>query len=176
MLGRGKKETSDGLTFQISHQAFSCIICKSIHVLFYKMDKTIASFFYENCISFNVADSSSFARTIEESMRFIKQNPFQSHKVPSRKRLSGELLDQAYRSTEQLAAPILAVAKKSDCLNLVANGHLGPSLNMRPSSVILHAHGTRWHSGRDSATLGWGLKHAHSERSRSGQRRRAQKS
>ena len=76
------------------------------------MDSKTASFFYENCISFNVADSSSFARTIEESMRFIKQNPFQSHKVPSRKRLSGELLDQAYRSTEQLAAPILAAAKE----------------------------------------------------------------
>ena len=27
-----------------------------------EMDKTIASFFYENGISFNVADSSSFAR------------------------------------------------------------------------------------------------------------------
>ena len=75
------------------------------------MDSKTASFFYENCISFNVADSSSFARTIEESMRFIKQNPFQSHKVPSRKRLSGELLDQAYRSTEHLAALIPAIAK-----------------------------------------------------------------
>ena len=43
-----------------------------------EMDKTIASFFYENGISFNVADSSSFARMLEESMRFAKQNPFQS--------------------------------------------------------------------------------------------------
>ena len=74
MLGRGKKETSDGLTFQISHQAFSCIICKSIHVLFYKMDKTIASFFYENCISFNVADSSSFALMIEETQEHEVRN------------------------------------------------------------------------------------------------------
>ena len=77
-----------------------------------EMDKTIASFFYENGISFNVADSSSFARMLEESMRFAKQNPFQSYKAPSRKRLSGELLDQAYKSTQQLVAPILAIAKK----------------------------------------------------------------
>ena len=41
------------------------------------MDKRIASFFHGNSISFNVADSSSFARTIEESMRFAKQNTFQ---------------------------------------------------------------------------------------------------
>ena len=47
-----------------------------------EMDKTIASFFYENGISFNVADSSSFARMLEESMRFAKQNPFQSYKAP----------------------------------------------------------------------------------------------
>ena len=76
------------------------------------MDKTIASFFYENGISFNVADSSSFACMLEENMRFAKQNPFQSYKTPARKRLSGELLDQAYKSTEQRVAPILAIAKK----------------------------------------------------------------
>ena len=29
-------------------------------------------------------ESSSFARTIEESMRFAKQNPFESYKPPSR--------------------------------------------------------------------------------------------
>ena len=57
MLGRKKKETtSDGLTFQISHQAISCITCKSIQVRFQIMDKTMASFFCENSISFN-ADS-----------------------------------------------------------------------------------------------------------------------
>ena len=70
------------------------------------MDNTIASFFYENGISFNFTDSSSFARMIEESMRFAKQNPFQSYKALSSKQLSRELLDQAYRSTEPLAAPI----------------------------------------------------------------------
>ena len=36
----------------------------------------------------------------------------QSYKAPSRKRSSGDLHDQAYKSTEQLVAPILAVAKK----------------------------------------------------------------
>ena len=75
-----------------------------------EMDK--ASFFYENSISFNVADSSSFARMIEENMRFAKQNPFQSYKAPSLKQLSKELLDQADKSTEQLVVPILAIDKK----------------------------------------------------------------
>ena len=50
------------------------------------MDKTIASFFYEEGISFNVSDSSSFERIMEESMRFTKQNHFPSYKAPSRKR------------------------------------------------------------------------------------------
>jgi len=77
-----------------------------------EVDAMIASFFYENGISFNVANSSSFGRMIAESMKFAKQNPFQSYKPPSRKRLCGELLDQAYKSTEQLVAPLLAVAKK----------------------------------------------------------------
>ena len=58
--------------------------------------------------NFNAADSSSFACMIEGSIRFAKQNPFQSCKAPSLKQLSVELLDQAYRSTEQLAALILA--------------------------------------------------------------------
>ena len=48
----------------------------------------------------------------EESMRFAKQNPFQSNKAPYCKVLSGELLDKACRSTEQLAALILAIAEK----------------------------------------------------------------
>ena len=34
----------------------------------------IASFFYENGISFNVADSSSFACMIEESMKYAIQS------------------------------------------------------------------------------------------------------
>ena len=74
------------------------------------MDKTKASFCYDNGITFDVADSSNFARTTEESMRFAQQNQFQIYNAPSRQRLSGELLDQAYRSNEQLADPILAIA------------------------------------------------------------------
>ena len=35
-----------------------------------EVDAVIASFFYENCISFNVANSSSFGRMIDESMKF----------------------------------------------------------------------------------------------------------
>ena len=90
----------------------SVIISKSGSKEMDKALKATAFLFYESGISFNVADSSSFARMIEENMRFAKQNPFQSYKAPSRKRLSGELLDQAYKSTEQLVAPILAIAKK----------------------------------------------------------------
>ena len=70
-------------TFQISRQAISCITCKSIKVRFQRMDETIAFFFYENGISFKVTDSST---TKEESMRFAKQNVFQSYKAPSNKR------------------------------------------------------------------------------------------
>ena len=78
-----------------------------------EMDKTIASFFYENGISFNFADSSSFAHMTKESMRFTKQNPFHSNKAPTSKWLSGKLLDQAYKpdATEQPVAPNLAIAK-----------------------------------------------------------------
>ena len=90
------------------------------------MEKTIASFFCENGISFHVADSSSkdssFARMIEESMGLAKQIPFQLWspcEAPSSKQLSGELLDQEYKSTEQLVALILAIAKKFG-----ATGHL----------------------------------------------------
>jgi len=46
-----------------------------------EVDAVIASFFYENGISFNVANSSSFGRMIDESMKFAKQNPLQSLKL-----------------------------------------------------------------------------------------------
>ena len=79
------------------------------------MDHAAASFFYENSISFNAADSSSFARMRwhdRKEHEIRQKNLFQSYKSPSRKLLFGELLDQAYKSTEQLVAPILASAKK----------------------------------------------------------------
>ncbi len=49
-----------------------------------------------------------------ESINFAKQNPLQSYKIPHRLKLSGELLDKAYKSTENLVFPVfpvLAVAK-----------------------------------------------------------------
>ena len=58
-------------------------------------------FFNENCISFIIADSSSFACMKEEIMKHAKKNLLQSYKAPSIKRLSGDLLYQAYESTEQ---------------------------------------------------------------------------
>ena len=50
-----------------------------------ELNTKTASFFYKNCISFNVADldSSSFACIIEESMKYAKQNLLQSYKVSS---------------------------------------------------------------------------------------------
>ena len=77
-----------------------------------ELDAKIASFYYENGIAFNIAASSSFALMIEESMKFARQNPLQSYKVPHRHKFSGELLDKAYESTEKFGAPILAVAKR----------------------------------------------------------------
>ena len=47
-----------------------------------ELDAKIASYFYENGIAFNTAASSSFALMIEESMKFARQYPLQSFKVP----------------------------------------------------------------------------------------------
>ena len=77
-----------------------------------ELDSKITSYFYENGIAFNAAASSSFALMTEESMKFARQNPLQSYKVPHRHKFSGELLDKAYESTKKLVAPILAVPKK----------------------------------------------------------------
>ena len=45
------------------------------------MDARIASFFFENGIALNVADSTSFISIIDESTKFAKQNPLQSYKT-----------------------------------------------------------------------------------------------
>ena len=42
-----------------------------------KGDSVIASFFNKNSISFNVANSSSFGRMINERVEFAAQNPLQ---------------------------------------------------------------------------------------------------
>ena len=54
------------------------------------MNSKIVSFFYENAIPFNVAAASSFALMIDESIKFAKQNPLQSYKVPHRLKLPGK--------------------------------------------------------------------------------------
>ena len=45
-------------------------------------------------------------------MKFARQNPLQSYKVPRRLKFFGELLDNAYESAEKLVAQILAVKPK----------------------------------------------------------------
>ena len=76
------------------------------------MDAKIVSYFCENGIAFNTAASLSFALMIEESMKFARQNPLQSYKVPHQLKILGELLDNSYESTEKLFALILTVATK----------------------------------------------------------------
>ena len=59
-----------------------------------------------------------------ESMRFAKQNSFQSYKAASTNDYLGSLLTKAYRSTEQHSAPILAIAKKFGATGLTPGHHL----------------------------------------------------
>ena len=87
----------------------------------------LASYFYENGIAFNTAASSSFALMTEESMKFARQNPLQSYKVPHSHKFSGKLLDKSYESTEKLVAPILAVAKKYGA-TIVSDGFMCESV------------------------------------------------
>jgi hypothetical protein len=108
-----------------------------------ELDAKIASYFYENGIAFNTAGSASFALMIEESMKFARQYPLQSYKVPNRHKFSGELLDKAYESTEKLVAPILAVGKKYGA-TIASDGwsdqHRRPILNW--SAMLI----TGWYS------------------------------
>jgi hypothetical protein len=108
-----------------------------------ELDAKIASFFYENGIAFNTAGSTSFALMIEESMKFARQYPLQSYKVPNRQKNYGELLDKAYESTEKLVAPILAVGKKYGA-SIASDGwrdeHRRPILNW--SAMLI----TAWYS------------------------------
>ena len=57
-----------------------------------ELDSKITSYFFGNGIAFKAAASSSFALMTEESMKFARQNPLQSYKVPHRHKFSGELL------------------------------------------------------------------------------------
>ena len=62
------------------------------------LDRAVARFFVENAIPFKVVTLSSFADMIGESMSFREHNSLQFYKVPGRLKLSGQLLDDAYRS------------------------------------------------------------------------------
>ena len=77
-----------------------------------QLDRAVARFFFENAIPFNVASSSSFADMIGESMSFRQHNSVESYKVPGRKKLSGQLLDDAYESVQASISPLLAAAAK----------------------------------------------------------------
>ncbi len=81
-----------------------------------ELDAKIASFFYENTIPFNVADSRSFAPMIKEALKFRQQHPPQTLSFPLYenylRKLSGEPLDQAYASTKEAANTVTADAAK----------------------------------------------------------------
>ena len=59
-----------------------------------EVNTKIVSFFYENCISFNVADSSTFACMIEESMKYAKQNLLLSDTVSTWQVISASACEQ----------------------------------------------------------------------------------
>ena len=75
-------------------------------------NSTIASFIFENALSFNVVDSPSFAVMVDQCIQFGQQNPGRKYKVPTRRRISGPLLDSAYEDTAGSVKPIMDRAKK----------------------------------------------------------------
>ena len=68
---------------------------------------TLASFFYENALSFNVADSPSLAAVINECIEFGQHHPGRRYKAPKRRRTSGPLLESAYEATTVSAQLII---------------------------------------------------------------------
>jgi hypothetical protein len=58
-----------------------------------ELDSTIASFIFENVLSFNVVDSLSCAVMVDQCIQFGQQNPGRKYKIPTRRRISGPLLD-----------------------------------------------------------------------------------
>ena len=61
-----------------------------------QLDSTIANFFYENALSFNVADTPSLAAVVEECIEFGRQHPGRKYKAPHRRKIGGQLPDSAY--------------------------------------------------------------------------------
>ena len=76
------------------------------------LDCAVARFFFENAIPFNVASSSSFADMKGESMSLRQHNSLECYKVPSRQKLSGKLLYDAYERVQASIRPLLATAAK----------------------------------------------------------------
>ena len=102
------------------------------------MDARIASFFYGIGIAFNVADSTSFFSIIDENIKFAKQDPLQSYKTPTRKKLSGELLDQEHAnkklSGELLDQELASASTEATCAGLGLAG-------MMVAARLISAHG-----------------------------------
>ena len=75
------------------------------------LDATLAIFFYQNALSFNVADSPSLAAVINECIEFGQQLPGRRYKAPNQRRISGPLLESAYEATTVSVQPIIDRAK-----------------------------------------------------------------
>ena len=54
--------------------------------------------------SCNVQNCATSGHCLEESMKFTRQNPLQSYKVPHQLKFLAELLDNSYEFTEKLVA------------------------------------------------------------------------
>ena len=69
---------------------------------------TLGSFFYENALSFNVADSPSLAAVINEYIEFGQHHLGRRYKAPKQRRISGQLLESAYEATTVSVHPIIS--------------------------------------------------------------------
>lgn len=69
-------------------------------------DKAIATFFYANRISFNVANSAAFKDMIRA---IASKAPPTAYKLPSAYRLAQPLLNDQYKSTKQKVSPLCCV-------------------------------------------------------------------
>ena len=76
------------------------------------LDSTIANYFYDNVLAFNVADSPSLAAVIDLCLEFSQQYPGHKYKVLNRRRLGGLLLEAACEDTAALVQPIMDRAIK----------------------------------------------------------------
>ena len=63
------------------------------------LDTTIANFFHENALQFNIADSPSLAAVVDQCIEFGQQHPGLKYKAPNRRKIGGPLLESAYEHT-----------------------------------------------------------------------------